>query len=402
MNNRLVIYYNKYIIILAVIMFLNLNGFYMLNNLPVSNQDISVILEVMFIAYVMLFVKGKYHYSYGKYIFVAIVFVFTSSFMANYSYLQPLWYGIRAQRQWICAILMYFPIAKLIRRGSLTKRELLGMIDVMNIIYIILIVLQYFLENRVQFMEVGMGERYGSIRLFVDLTFILISYYMHLLRLITTECKHGTDIFFVIATLFINIAVTKSRMGIAALLIASALTVLSIRFTIKKLILIIVLFILAALFLSSNVGQDMLALIFNPDNSIGGNTSEIRELGRTFYIQSASKEWRTLFFGCGFANLDWPQAVIGSGYNLNYNYNDNGMFGLFFFYGLTFVIWTITFYTKLLKVSWKSEKFIFFMLIADLIGCFSLIPLIYTSTLGFALVCVILEENKDTKCYLQC
>ena len=87
----------------------------------------------------------------------------------------------------------------------------------------------------------------------------------------------------------------------------------------------------------------------------------------------------TLLFGCGFANLDWPQAVIGSGYNLNYNYNDNGMFGLSFLW-FDFCHLDYHFYTKLLKVSWKSEKFIFFMLIADLIGCFSLIPLIYTST----------------------
>ena len=85
-------------------------------------------------------------------------------------------------------------------------------------------------------------------------------------------------------------------MGIAALLIASALTVLSIRFTIKKLILIIVLFILAAAFLSSNVGQDMLALIFNPDNSIGGNTSEIRELGRTFYINQHQRNGDITFW----------------------------------------------------------------------------------------------------------
>lgn len=394
MNNRLLIHYNRYSIILAVIIFLNLNGFYMLNNLPVSMQDVSLILEAIFFAYVMFFIEGKYKYLYGKYIIIAVIFVFTSSVMANYSYSQPLWYGIRAQRQWAGAMLMYFPIAKLIKNRQLTKDKLISMLDFMNLIYIVLVTVQYILGTRVQFMAVMTTERYGTVRLFVTLSYVLISYYVHLLRLVETRKWNGLDIFFVTGTLFLNIAVTKSRMAITALMIATALVILSIRFTIKKLILILMLFILAIAFFSSSIGQDTLSIVFDSVESVGGDTSEIREQGRKFYIESASKEWKTLLFGCGYANADWPQAVQGAGVNLHYNYNDNGMFGLFFFYGLIFVAWVIAFYIKLLKDSWKYARMISFLLIADLIGSFTLIPLIYSTTISFALICAYLEPNK--------
>lgn len=364
----------------------------MLNNLPISVQDISVVLEILFIVYVMFFMRGKYRYTYGKYIYISILFVLTSSLMANYSYSQPLWYGIRAQRHWICAMLMYFPISKLIKNGKITKENLLGMLDFMNIIYIVLVVLQFFLGTRVQFLSVGTSERYGSIRLYVELTYILVSYYMHLLRLITTKGLYRIDIFFVVATLFINIAVTKSRMGIVTLMIATALAILSIKFTMKKLFLVLGLLIIVIAFFYSNIGQDILTLVFNPSKSIGGDTSEIRELGRRYYIESASKEWSTLLFGCGFVNIDWPQSVAGSGYNLQYYYNDNGMFGLFFYYGITFVIWSAVLYLKLLKNSWKYTRMFFFLLLADIIGSYSLIPIIYSTTIGFALICAIVEE----------
>lgn len=393
MNHRLVIHYNRYSIILAIIIFLNLNGFYMINNLPISMQNVSLILEALFFGYVMLFVKGRYGFFYGKYVIVAILFVFTSSVMANYSYSQPLWYGIRAQRQWICSMLMYFPIVKLIKSRHLTKDNLICMIDFMNLIYIVLVTVQYILGTRFQFMIVMTTERYGTTRLFVTLSYVLISYYVHLLRLIETRKWNGIDVFFVVGTLFLNIAVTKSRMAIIALIIATTLAILSIRFTVKKLILILSLFISVFVFFGSRIGQDTLSLVFNSVESVGGDTSEIRELGREFYIESASRNWKTLLFGCGFANLDWPQAVIGAGVHLHYNYNDNGMFGLFFYYGLTFVVWVIVLYIKLLKDSWKYARMIFFLLLADLLGCSTLFPSMYSTTLYFPLICAILEGS---------
>ena len=267
------------------------------------------------------------------------------------------------------------------------------MLDFMNIIYIVLVSVQYILGSRFQFMTVMTTERYGTARLFISLSYVLVSYYIHLLRLIETKNKHGIDIFFVAGTLFLNMAVTKSRMAIVALMIASALAVLSIRFTIKKLLLILLFFAVLIAFFTSSIGQDTLSIVFDTGEIVGGDTSEIRELGRAFYLDAVSKSWKTILFGCGFVNTDWPQSVVGSGITLQYNYNDNGMFGLLFYYGITFVVWVFAFYFRLLKDSWKNARMIFFLLLADLLGCVSLFPSMYSTTLYFPLICAILEGS---------
>ena len=399
-SKSLEIRYNKHAIFLGLIIFLNLSGFYMLSDLPIDPTDIAVVLEIVYIGYILVTRRGTCKYKYKWAMLMPIFFVFSSAIMANYSYNQPLWLGIRAQRTWLFACLMYFPIVKVMKRGELTVHNILAMLDVVNFIYIVLVIVQYVLGDSVRFMIVLSNERYGSMRLYVSLSFVLISYFIHLMRLLQRKRIVFSDLFFIVATLFINFAITKGRMAIVCLLIGTVLAVLSIRFSIKKLILVSIVVVAVIAFFSTTVGRDILAMVFDPESSIGGDTSGIREEGRDFFISQTLKDWKTALFGCGYPNIEWPQTVLGTRYDEGINSNDNGIFGLFFMYGFSFVIWHLYLYIKLAISAWKTDRALLFLLITDFIKIYTFYPMSYLQSLSLVLICAVLECEDKTKVYV--
>lgn len=399
-SKSLEIRYNKHAIFLGLIIFLNLSGFYMLSDLPIDPTDIAVVLEIVYIGYILVTRRGTCKYKYKWAMLMPIFFVFSSAIMANYSYNQPLWLGIRAQRTWLFACLMYFPIVKVMKRGELTVHNILAMLDVVNFVYIVLVIVQYVLGDSVRFMIVLSNERYGSMRLYVSLSFVLISYFIHLMRLLQRKRIVFSDLFFIVATLFINFAITKGRMAIVCLLIGTVLAVLSIRFSIKKLILVSIVVVAVIAFFSTSVGRDILAMVFDPESSIGGDTSGIREEGRDFFISQTLKDWKTALFGCGYPNIEWPQTVLGTRYDEGINSNDNGIFGLFFMYGFSFVIWHLYLYIKLAISAWKTDRALLFLLITDFIKIYTLYPMSYLQSLSLVLICAVLESADKTKVYV--
>lgn len=386
----LTIPYNGHAVFLGIIIFLNLDGFYLMTNFTIAPTDIAVILELVYVAYILFTRRNRCEYGYKWAMFMPIILMITSSIMANYSYDQPLWLGIRAQRTWVCAMLIYFPVTKLIKHGELTPKGILAMLDVVNFIYIILVLFQYLLGDSVQILSVMSNIRYGTMRLYVTTIFVFISYYTHLMNILRENKVSFLDIFFVVTTIFLLFAVTKSRMAIICLLVSTTFAIFSIRFSIKKCVLVFILLIGAIVFLTSEIGEDILAMIFNTGGSTQ-DTSAIRDIGREFFLSKTLSDWRTALFGCGYANIDWPQTVSGIRYEEGIFANDNGIFGLFFYYGLVFVIWTIYLYVRLLVNSWKINRALFFLLVADIISVYTLYPMSYSFNISLAIICVILE-----------
>lgn len=387
-SNNLTIPYNGHAVILGLIIFLNLDGFYLLTDFAIAPTDIAVVLELGYVAYILFTRRNRCEYRYKWAMLMPVVLMITSSIMANYSYNQPIWYGIRAQRTWVCAMLMYFPVTKLVKRGELTPKSILAMLDVVNFIYIILVLLQYLLGDSVQILSVMMTERYGTARLYVSLSFVFISYFVHLMNALEARRITFLDVFFIALTLFLNFAVTKSRMAIVCLLAGTILAVFSIKLSTKKLALVLIVVIAVVIFLMSDMGTEILNLVFN-DNVV--DTAQIRDEGREFFLAQTLSDWKTALFGCGYANIDWPQTVIGIRYEEGIFANDNGIFGLFFYYGFAFVIWTIYLYIRLLINAWKVNRALFFLLFADIISIYTLFPMSYQSNIVLALVCCMIE-----------
>lgn len=383
---------NKYCLFLALIVFFNLQCFYLVDSSVVPTSDIAVVLEFLFFVYVYIKggMKGISRYRYLM--LFPLVLMLTSSFAAHANYGQPLLYGIRAQRAWIMAMLTYFPISGLLRNRKLRVQQLIQMLEKVICVYIVLILFQYALGNTFLFMHVQNSIRYGSIRLYTSTYFILLLYFIHLWKILDGQTIKLVNVFVIASTLSICLFVQKSRMGIVALLLTTTFAVLVTRFSGRKLAAFTVGLAAIGVFIISPYGQILLDSIFGSSASDAGTV--IRETGRAFYIEETLSSWKFALFGSGYANMDWGATVIGTRYSEGLYYNDNGIIGLFFYYGFLFIAWMAAVYFRFLSDAWKGKTVgCFLYLLCGLIGIYTLFPYCYVTNISFGLVAALIEYN---------
>ena len=380
-------------VLIGLIIVSNLKGFMLLPNLPINIEDITILLEIFFWLYVITTTREKSQKKYGTLIILAVLLAITSSVMAYVNYEQPVLMGFRAQRSWLMAILMYFPLNQLIQSRKITASQLMKMIDAINFIYMAIIIAQFIAGPNHLFLNVRNSIRYGSLRLAVAQSFLCISYFYHLHKLLTRKRSLKSFIVIVI-TLFTVIFVNKGRASTILLVIPSALMILSSRMSKRKLALTSGMILIGGIFLSSTFGTMFLDSIFGETSTDSGTL--IREVGRVFYMDRVLSSPLNTLFGCGFANIDWPLTYIGIRYGEGITYNDNGIYGLIFYYGFFIVAWVVILTLRLMYDSWKNgQKIYVFMLLRSLMGLMTLFPECYTTNIGFALLCVIIEEGEN-------
>lgn len=385
---------NKYLLWIGTIVILNLKGFYLINSDKIPCSDIVFIIECLFLIYVF------YKHGIGnlkKYcisMLFPIVLVVTSAVMAKISYNQPIFMGMSPQRHWLLAILMYFPITRLLDKRKISSVQLLDMIDFINIFLSIVVIFQFILKDSFIFMQAYSSERYGSIRLYITTAFLVISYFRYFIILLMGEKIKIRGYYLIFVTVFTYLFITKSRMAMVSLLISTIVAIFITKLNKKKLWITIILILGIVVFCTTSPGQMIISSLFLDSNQDAGIA--IRELGRTFYIDSIKKSTMTTIFGCGYANMNWYQAYIGSGMANKYFYNDHGILGLTFYYGLSILIWMIYIYIKMMRKSWKKGKksFLFYMLVG-IIGSYTLIPDAYSSIVAFPIVCAIIDSDRS-------
>lgn len=388
-------------LILFGIIFFQLDGFYLFdkNQFPVQFQDAAIILEILF--FIVVYTRKTRDVTQApqgskseKWLFLApILLGITSAIMGYVRYRQPFILGLRPQRAWIMSMLMYYPLTRAIRTGRYSVDRLLKMIDKINLIYFSLLLAQYILGNQYMFLYISANQRYGTIRLYAITSFMLISYAWHLWKVLAQRQLKFVDCFYVASILFTYFFITKARMGMVALLGATAIVVLKQRFSKRKLFILSVAIVAFCLFMNTDAGTEIVQLAFGENVTIAANdTSMIRDVGRTFFITEVTSSIKTLLFGCGYINIDWDPTVRAVRYNDNIFVADNGMFGLVYMYGLLFLFWVVILYGKYIKDAFKSKNdFGVCIFIVGILGCFSLYPECYQNCIAFSLSCVIFE-----------
>ncbi len=383
---------NKYYTFITLIIFFNLQGLYLLDADTFRTSDIAVVLEIAFILYVAI--KGGYkgQSRYKILMLLPVALMLTSSISAYLHYGQPLLYGIRAQRAWISAMLMYFPLSGLLRNEKITIEHIVKILDRIIFAYMLLVIIQFFLGTKIVFLHLSIGNRFGSVRLYISTTFVLLMYFIHLYKIIEKRNARFFDALIVGCVVFIYLFVAKSRMGLAALILATAFAVFSARFSGRKLIFICIGLFGAAIFMISPYGQMVFDSMFGSTAQDAGTA--IRDVGRIFYIEQTLSTKLYALFGSGYANLDWQPTVIATRYLDGIYYNDNGIIGLFFYYGFAMVAWTIAVHIKVMKDAWKSNtREVFMYLISSLIGVYTLFPYSYVRDISFAIALAFVEKQ---------
>lgn len=382
---------NEYLLMIAVIIFLDLRCFYLVDTEVIPVEDIVILLQAAFAVYVY-WTCGRWRKARYSVIFIVpVILVFTSAYMAYVNYGQPLFMGIRAQRHWIVALLMYFPLSCLIKSGKVRIDQLFKLLDPVMFVYCVLVLAQWILGERFMFMYVLNNLRYGSIRLYISTYLLLISYFYHLYLFLEKKKLNARDLFFIIVTIFIQLFVKKSRMELLALIGASAFAWLSMKTTARKILYAGLVLLAGCVFICTSMGKTVL-------DSVLSASSNIREVGRQFYIETTFSSPLSAIFGSGYANIDWEPTVIGIRYLDKIYYNDNGIIGLFFYYGLAFVFWTLLSHIKIMWDAWKSHsRNMFFYLLCGLLGMYTLFPHCYVTDISFALVCAVIDASMDTR-----
>ena len=391
MNNKLKI--NKYILFISIIIFFDLNGFYLIDETVFKVKDITLIFEILFMGYVYIRNPLKIEYKYKWFILFPIFLVITSSIMAHFSYEQPIFMGIRPQRGWIGTLLMYFPISKLMKLNKIKPKDFIKCIDTINIVYISLGIVQFILGTKFALLHVQMNERYGEIRLYLSLSFVIISYFYHLSNYLHNKKNKVIDLIFIALTFFLLFVVIKGRMRTIVVLASTFIAFTSMKFSAKKLILAVSGVFLIVSFFSSNLGSDILNMAFDSSKSVQ-NTSEIRDEGRLYYLNEMGKTYGSIIFGCGFPNSDWEPAFIKTRMVDLIYANDNGIFGLMYYYGATFAIWLVFFTILLLKRSKSiNDNLCFIYFLYSIIAIYTLYPELYSENIAFLIILAIHERN---------
>lgn len=391
---------NKYLFLLTLIILLNLNFFYLFADPIIKFSDLAIIVELVF----MLVVYTKYGFEkpdLSTILFLfPIVLAITSSLMANRNYQQPFRMGIYPQRSWLVGMLMFFPIKKLLSKNALDLKQILKILDWVVGIYIVVLTVQYLLGNKVQFLDVLLTQRYGGVRIYANTNYLVFIYILYLSTILEGKKIKAIYIFYIISTWFVFVFITKSRMSIIALALSTLIMVFFSRFSGNKLFSMVIIILGVSLFFNTPYGKSVYDSILG--NTVEDAGSRIRDVGRTFYLTKIAANRLNTWFGVGYVNTNWDQSVLESGYSNLINYNDNGIFGMLFYYGYTFVIWMLVSYFSLIVKAINNKRYsmIIFMLYG-LFGIYTLLPGIYaqTSDLTFVLCAAIIwsKVNDDTK-----
>lgn len=388
---------NRYILFILGMIFFELQGFYLIpKNIP--STDIANLIGVLFWIDVYRRYPHKVKNKYWWIILFPMILVVTSSVMAYYSYGQPILLGIRAQRGWMFPLLMYFPLNCLMKNGRLTEVQIIQAIDKLLVIYICIVFIQFAVGDRLLFLQVYNKARYGSIRLYISSSFLLLSFFIHLRNIYKKNHILKHDFFIIGLILLIVIFVIKSRMLMLTMLISGMLCIYAQKRTWKKISTVVFILVLFGIFINTDYG----IMILNSIQMLGTKSEDLgakmRDIGRLFYLTCIFKSRITAIFGCGYANIDWPNTVKEIRYSDGIYASDNGIIGLMFYYGIIFVIWFVALHIRLLIDAWKSEKSgMFFYLLFGILGIYTLFPGCYVTDISFALVCAFIENKAIDK-----
>lgn len=383
-------------VFIYIIIILNINVFYLVDSSSIPISDICIVIELLFWVYVALKYRTKLRYGYKILIILTIVFAVVSSFAAytNFSS-QPLMLGFRPQRAWLAAMMMYFPIVRLLKVGRLTSRDLMSIISNIGLIYGLIIAAQYLVGENNLFLYASNNMRYGSVRLYISTSYLALLFFINLYNFVKGEKLRIRNILLIVLPMFTIFLVIKTRMRIVALVSATVLMLCSQRLTKRKLIVISSAFVLLCVFLGTDAGQDIMNIIGGNASSVE-DTSEIRDIGRAFYIKSNTENVIKFLFGTGFPNAEWPAAVIGSGASQLIGANDNGIFGLFFYYGFAFIIWAVILSCKITYQGVKTGNIgLTFFYIYGLLGSYTLFPVFYVTDISFSILCAIIDNDYE-------
>lgn len=330
-------------------MILASGAFYLIDGDALPITDIGFMVGFLFLACgcVRLRVKNMQYVWFAAF---GILLSLTSSVAAYKMTGQSVFFGLRPQRQYILAWLLYFALVQVFD-SRLIREKLIRSIRICAYIQLFLYFLQYLLANRIVFLNIIINERYGTPRLYGEFTFILLMFLISLSEQIASPTLIRRNVIEILATLCYIMFVRKGRMQTIVFIGLVVFALLKWKGAkTNKIFAFLILFIAAGFLLNDEIIELFMSAI---TNSSSESNVEVRSLARTYYLEKlADSPW----FGMGFINSDYIPAAKMAGIYNGYLVVDNGIYGYLYQYGLIGLAWCLALLGKLLHDGWILAK----------------------------------------------
>lgn len=408
----MVVKINRYCILLFTLMVLDLDCFYFVNRystyiLGIGYTDLLVLIRILVVVYTIINNHGRVSKPafFNVLLIGTVILSITSAFAGKMVYGQSIISGIIAQREWISAMLMVYPILMWLKNKQITLEQIIKTITIISVIYVCICTLQYFLIHKIVFLQTNINQRYGEARLRLSNVFLVVLSGF-LIDSIMERRKHKgrtLSIFVLLGYIFLVAVITKGRMATLAGVGGIGVSVLLKKSSASKKIMNITVFLAAIIFLAnSQLGKDALDVIFGSGTGISADTISVRNVETAYYLEMTTNSfWRTLL-GCGYPSTSPIAQSLSSptiGYWTYYT-TDVGIVGNFYCYGFLGLFWFILVYSNILIKGYKIYKITnrtcyLQLFIIDVIGCISLWPLCFNFTIALPLIIAMLEYESE-------
>lgn len=269
---------------------------------------------------------------------------------------------------------------------------------------------------RIRFLSVSTSsERYGDVRLVFNTLIPIVTSAFCLATLLSegsNRRQKRISVIIIACTIILAAFVTKGRMRTLSYIAGMAICALVRHGSIKKKVFSIGVIVIGCYFLMvSPIGQDILDVLWGSGTGLSADTLSIRDAERAYYLSKIFESFKSFVLGYGYPNSSRSQTVLLSTPtvgNWTYYTTDIGIIGDFYYYGILGIIWFIAIYLMMLykgiQIYKKTRNTAFIQIvIVDLIGAMTLVPLLFSSTLimplTFALMEFLYAGSQANYCY---
>lgn len=353
-----------------------------------------VIVAIIYFNWILDKINGKKmkRIDRSNYIFLFIIILVSISTIYTYLKInQPIILSIAIQSEFL-ALLVIIPISQLIKDEKVEFEQITKAIMYMAILASILWIIQFVLYDYVVFLNVGVTERYGGLRLHFQSNILIYALIIAIVRFIHTKKKKY--ILYSLLYLLCLLLVVKARMTLFGVLLG-VFTILLFSKKINKLVFIYI-FIAGAIVINlANVKfiNDIIDLTIKEVTSSSGNYL-VREMEKEFYKSQVENP----VIGRGVVSPKTPQGKLLDGEEKYYYISDVGITGFYTMYGIIGVVWylviiIITFIksirNKSSNICYEGVAYSIYLLVV-----ISTLAIIYFSPINLILTFYLLSLNE--------
>lgn len=380
--------------------------------LGLDYQTICCCLEILLFLSSIVEFGGQIHRSVYSWIFVfGMLLIITSAVAGMMTYGQSIITGLIVQRSRLGSLLMFFVLYKWYTHGKISLKEMWSTLAVFSFVYFVVCLAQFLLSGISTFTYSTTTEkiRYGSVRYWFSGTYLAIMAGYGLDRIWQGIGSKVWNALLVIAPFILAFLITKTRMLAIAVAVAILFCYLIKPRSISgKLSNVVVILVVLGFLASTQLGSDIVD-IFSGVGSMTGDTLTVRDIGREYYVNVTLQGPLRALFGCGYASSNNSTAYLMAYpaiYSAEYGYavtiypQDNGIFGMFFYYGIAGIVWwtaslAYLFYRAYLLFKKNGSTVFIGFAVFEFISSITLTPILFSRFILLPLISVLLIASES-------